>query len=98
MQTQVTVPPRAQSQVMATKRRSPEELESQVYANLRKAEELHAEKMAKSNQNFQNARITSCKNVLLKNGLAVCVAFPNPNQKPTDIGAKRSSEVASLSS
>lgn len=34
----------------------------------------------------------------MKNGQAVCVAFPNPNQKPVDSSKNRSSETTSFSS
>ena len=50
-----------------------------------------------SNQNFKNTRVTSSKAVLMKNGQAVCVAFPNPNPKPVDSKKNRSSETTSFS-
>ena len=50
-----------------------------------------------SNQNFKNTRVTSSKAVLMKNGQAVCVAFPNPNPKPVDSNKNRSSETTSFS-
>ena len=50
-----------------------------------------------SNQNFKNTRVTSSKAVLMKNGQAVCVAFPNPNIKPVDSKKNRSSETTSFS-
>ena len=49
-------------------------------------------------RNFKNARVTSTKAVLMKNGQAVCLAFPNPNQKPVDPKMNKSSETTSYSS
>ena len=53
--------------------------------------------MGRSHSQFKDARITSCSGVLLRNGQAVCVAFPNPNPKPADISANKSSETTSFS-
>ena len=54
-------------------------------------------KTAMSNQNFKNTRVTSTKAVLMKNGQAICVAFPQ-QKKPADMSKNRSSETASFSS
>ena len=69
---------------------------AKVYDNLRRAEELHASKMQKSDVNFKEARITSCSGVLMKNGHAVCLAFPNESPKPIDITVLKSSETTSM--
>ena len=51
-------------------------------------------KMAKSNTNFKNARVTSGSNVLMKNGKYVCVGFKTPSDsRPADPRMNRSSEV-----
>jgi hypothetical protein len=54
-------------------------------------------KTAMSNVNFKNARVTTSRAVLMKNGQAVCLAFPNPNTKPADPSKNRSSETTSFS-
>ena len=56
---------------------------------------LHEDKMAKSNTNFKNARVTSGSAVLMQNGKHVCVAFKGQT-KPTDNRANRSSERSSV--
>lgn len=89
--------PRNTQSVMAAQRRSPDEVALRVQENNNKAAELHMAKTMMSNQNFKNTRVTSSKAVLMKNGQAVCVAFPNPNPKPVDSKKNRSSETTSFS-
>ena len=67
-----------------------------MYENLNRMQELHAQKTECTNQNFKNARVTSCSGVLMKNGHAVCLAFQNPNPKPIDIAAMKSAETTSV--
>lgn len=94
----VMAPAARQTQsVMVAQRRSPEEVAARVLENNNKAAELHMAKTAMSNKNFQNTRVTSSKAVLMKNGQAVCVAFPNPNVKPVDPNKNKSSETTSFS-
>ena len=69
---------------------------SKIYQNMQNTHELHAQKTQKSNANFQNARITSCSGVLMKNGHAVALCFNSSNPKPIDIAAMKSSETASV--
>ena len=66
---------------------SAHKLSENVVENLQKTKELHQAKMMRSAQQFRDARVTSCSGVLLRNGNAVCVAFPNPNPKPMNIAA-----------
>ena len=89
--------PRNTQSVMAAQRRSPDEVALRVQENNYKAAEIHMAKTMMSNQNFKNTRVTSSKAVLMKNGQAVCVAFPNPNPKPVDSKKNRSSETTSFS-
>ena len=89
--------PRNTQSVMAAQRRSPDEVALRVQENNNKAAEIHMAKTMMSNQNFKNTRVTSSKAVLMKNGQAVCVAFPNPNPKPVDSKKNRSSETTSFS-
>ena len=70
--------------------------QAKVYENMKKTQDLHAEKTQKTNANFKNARITSCSGVLMKNGHAVCLAFSATNPKPIDISAMKSSETTSV--
>ncbi len=70
--------------------------QSKIYENMAKTQDLHAQKTQKSNTNFQNAKITSCSGVLMKNGHAVCLAFAPTNPKPIDIAAMKSSETVSV--
>jgi hypothetical protein len=53
-------------------------------------EEIHKAKTEKSNENFKNARVTSCSGVLMKNGKSVALSFPSANPKPIDISALKS--------
>jgi hypothetical protein len=69
------------SQMSANKR------SEKVVENILKTKELHQAKMMRSAQQFRDARVTSCSGVLLRNGNAICVAFPNPNPKPMNIAA-----------
>ena len=80
---------------MMAQRKSPEELQAKAAENAQKAMQIHADKMAKSNTNFKNARVTSGSAVLMQNGKHVCVAFKGA-QKPVDIRANRSSERTSV--
>jgi len=64
---------------MIANKKSPEEIAAKVSENNNKAQQLHMAKTMMSNKNFQNTRVTSTKAILMKNGQAVCVAFPNPN-------------------
>ena len=89
---------RSASQAIVGPKRNPEEIKAKVIENINKQNELHMAKAAMSNQNFKNARVTSTKAVLMKNGQAVCLAFPNPNQKPVDPKMNKSSETTSYSS
>lgn len=79
-------------------RKSPEALSAQAQINAMNMQELHQAKLAKTNQNFANARVTSTKGVLMKNGVAVCVPFDHPNKKPVDTKRNRLPEVTSFSS
>ena len=62
-------------------------IEDKVAAHHNRMKELHANKTMNCNENFKNARITSCSGVLMKNGTAVALCFKNPNPKPMDIAA-----------
>lgn len=73
-----------------------EDRNAKVHENLRRAEELHASKTQKSDVNFKEARITSCSGVLMKNGHAVCLAFPNESPKPIDPTVFKSGETTSM--
>ena len=55
--------------------RSIADRDAKIQENAMRAQHLHQEKMARSTQQFKEARITSCSGVLLRNGKAVCVAF-----------------------
>jgi predicted house-cleaning NTP pyrophosphatase (Maf/HAM1 superfamily) len=68
-----------------------------IESNMRKYQELAQTKMNRSAQQFKDARVVSCSQVLLRNGRAVCVAFPS-NPKPANIAANKSSETTSFSS
>ncbi len=57
---------------------------------------LHANKTARSMHEFKNARVTSCSGVLLRSGHTVAMAFANPNVKPADLDAMKSTETKSL--
>lgn len=77
------------------KKRSPEELQASVYNNISKAQAEHQSKLAASNAQFQNTRITTGKSVLMKNGKAVALAFPQIT-KAGDPNKNRSSETTSM--
>lgn len=62
-------------------------------------EEFRKKKMQESAPFFRTTRIESCSHVMMKNGIAVAVAFPlektgwkNPNSY---VNTKRSSEIES---
>ena len=57
----------------------------------------HESKNAKSAAMFKNTKITSCSQILSKNGQAVCMAFNNGAPKPVDLSTKKSSETVSFS-
>ena len=81
-----------------SQRKSPQELQAKAFENMEKNRQLHEIKMAKSNTNFKNTRVTSGSAVLMKNGKNVCVGFPAPvDSRPKDQRANRSPETASMS-
>ena len=83
---------------LVAQRRSPEELQAKAMENMERTKVLHENKMAKSNTNFKNTRVTSGSAVLMKNGKNVCVGFPCPvDTRPADPKANKSSETASIS-
>jgi hypothetical protein len=71
-------------------------LETKVHEHHNRMKELHANKTANCNENFKNARVTSCSGVLMKNGTAVALSFANPNPRPMDISALKSAETTSV--
>ncbi len=60
---------------------SPEERERNIMANYIKYKELSDVKLNKSSEQFKDAKVVSCSHVLLGNGRAVCVAFPQIERK-----------------
>jgi hypothetical protein len=70
----------------------PERLISNIQKNFELAKARHQDKMNRSTTHFKDARVTSCSGVLLRNGRAVCVAFPG-KEKNQEIN--KSSEVTS---
>ena len=89
--------PRARSSVMQAARKSPDELYAKVQENQQKAMDLHMAKTQMSNVEFKNTRVTTGKQILVKNGKAVAMAFPSLNQKPVDTTKQKSSETTSFS-
>lgn len=67
-----------------------------MYEQHKRMEEIHKAKTEKSNENFKNARVTSCSGVLMKNGKSVALSFPSANPKPIDISALKSAETTSV--
>ena len=63
---------------LVTKKKSPEELMAKAHENKAITQMQHDSKLAKSNTNFKNTRVTSGSAVLMKNGKNVCVGFPCP--------------------
>ena len=83
---------------MVTQKKTREELQAKAYENAELTKQQHFDKMAKSNQNFKNTRVTSGGAVLMKNGKNVVVGFKCPiDERPADPRANRSSETASMS-
>ena len=56
----------------------------------------HKAKVEKSHDMFKNTRITSCSQVLQRNGQAVCKAFNIGAPKPVDLSSKKLPETTSM--
>ena len=63
---------------MVTQKKTREELQAKAYENAELTKQQLMDKMAKSNQNFKNTRVTSGGAVLMKNGKNVVVGFKCP--------------------
>ena len=72
------------------------ETAAKVQERIAKQKQLHMNKTMNSCQEFQNARVTSCSGVLMRSGQTVAIAFHNPNPKPMDLSAMKSSETISV--
>ena len=72
-------------------------IKQKLAARITRDMDEHKQKVDKSAQMFKNTRVTSCNQVLMKNGQAVCMAFKVGAPKPVDLNAKKLQEVSSLS-
>lgn len=77
-------PPRAASQCMPAQKKTAQEIQQIVNANLNRQQELHMQKTAKSDANFKNTRVTTGERIFVKNGKAVAIGFRNPNIRPIE--------------
>ena len=81
-------PPRAASQCMPAQKKTAQELQAAVSANLTRQQELHMQKTAKSDVAFQNTRVTTGERIFVRNGKAVAIGFKNPNVRPVETQKK----------
>ena len=83
------------SQINNTQFRSVDRM-SRIKDNEDRMTTIHLEKSQRSNVFFKDAKITSCSQVLVKNGQAVAVAFKT-SPRPKDHSLDRSPEKLSMS-
>ena len=69
---------------------------SKIKENEDKMTTIHFEKSQRSNAFFKDAKITSCSQILVKNGQAVAVAFKT-SPRPKDHSLDKSPEKLSMS-
>jgi len=76
---------------------SPQERAEKVRRTNEMLSTLHGEKSMKSDPFFKNCKVTTCSQVLIKNGQAVAVAFKSQSPRQTDRSSSKSLERDSFS-